>query len=98
MSGLLNKLPGKLSAKIPTELPVNLPEKISDALSPQNDAPKSSLKPINNQFSSCWPSPNIYLPARAQVFYLRLLAKSFLMWAPQASITKRSIPIRSWSV
>ena len=83
MSGLLNKLPGKLSAKIPTELPVNLPEKISDALSPQNDAPKSSLKPINNQFSKLL-AVTKYLPAGARS---SILSKAFGKVVPYVGTT-----------
>lgn len=83
MSGLLNKLPGKLSAKIPTELPVNLPEKISDALSPQSDAPKSSLKPINNQFSKLL-AVTKYLPAGARS---SILSKAFGKVVPYVGTT-----------
>lgn len=83
MSGLLNKLPGKLSAKIPTELPVNLPEKISDALSPQNDAPKSSLKPINNQFSKLL-AVTKYLSAGARS---SILSKAFGKVVPYVGTT-----------
>lgn len=83
MSGLLNKLPGKLSAKIPTELPANLPEKISDALSPQNDAPKSSLKPINNQFSKLL-AVTKYLPAGARS---SILSKAFGKVVPYVGTT-----------
>lgn len=83
MSGLLNKLPGKLSAKIPTELPVNLPERISDALSPQNDAPKSSLKPINNQFSKLL-AVTKYLPAGARS---SILSKAFGKVVPYVGTT-----------
>ena len=83
MSGLLNKLPGKLSAKIPPELPVNLPEKISDALIPQNDAPKSSLKPINNQFSKLL-AVTKYLPAGARS---SILSKAFGKVVPYVGTT-----------
>ena len=83
MSGLLNKLPSRLSAKIATELPTKLPEKLPDALSPKKNAQKSSLKPINNQFSKLL-AVTKYLPAGARA---SILSKAFGKVVPYVGTT-----------
>lgn len=75
MPGLLKKLPAKLSTKLPT--------KISDALSQPTDKPKSTLKPISNQFTKLL-SVTKYLPAGARS---TILSKAFGKVVPYVGTT-----------
>lgn len=75
MSGLLKKLPSKLSTK--------LPAKISDAITPQVEQPKSTLKPISNQFTKLL-SVTKYLPAGARS---TILSKAFGKVVPYVGTT-----------
>ncbi|WP_201529230.1 MULTISPECIES: DUF4442 domain-containing protein [Psychrobacter] len=75
MSGLLKK--------IPTKLPAKLPAKISDAMIPQKDAPSSTLKAVNNQFTKLL-SVTKYLPTGARS---AILSKAFGKVVPYVGTT-----------
>ncbi len=75
MSELLKNLPSKLSKK--------LPAKVSDAISTQVEKPKSTLKPISNQFTKLL-SVTKYLPAGARS---TILSKAFGKVVPYVGTT-----------
>ncbi|WP_435979796.1 DUF4442 domain-containing protein [Psychrobacter sp. DM4] len=75
MSGLFKKLPKKLAKKLPV--------KVSDTTSMQLDQPKSSLKPINNQFTKLL-SITKYLPSAARS---KILSKAFGKVVPYVGTT-----------
>lgn len=74
MSGLLKKLP-KLTKKVPA--------KVAETFSTQTDVPKSTLKPINNQFTKLL-SVTKYLPAGARS---TILSKAFGKVVPYVGTT-----------
>ena len=75
MSGLLKKLPSKLSNKLPAT--------VSDSTKSPVEKPKSSLKPVNNQFTKLL-SVTKYLPAGARS---TILSKAFGKVVPYVGTT-----------
>ncbi|CAN6959541.1 DUF4442 domain-containing protein [Psychrobacter okhotskensis] len=75
MSGLLKKLPSKLSNKLPAT--------VSDSTKSPVEKPKSTLKPVNNQFTKLL-SVTKYLPAGARS---TILSKAFGKVVPYVGTT-----------
>lgn len=94
MSGLFSKLPNKLSKKVAKTLPESfnkesLPETVAEVLTGEatkqqaNNAPASTLKPVNNQFSKLL-SVTKYLPTGARS---TILSKAFGKVVPYVGTT-----------
>ncbi|MGM8870214.1 DUF4442 domain-containing protein [Psychrobacter sp. 2Y5] len=89
MSGLFNNLPRKLTKKVTEKVPSQLPEKVAEAINTvtdkddQTNAPTSTLKPVNNQFSKLL-SVTKYLPSGARS---TILSKAFGKVVPYVGTT-----------